>query len=587
MRSESLAPENEELSSTTSGTNSDWVKKQVKEIGNLSWDDLLHLAQSLDGAARAGDLQAAKDLRDLWYWRCASDLELFATTYFPHYCQHPFNEFHYDTFRNTGFMERAIRRARAAPRGYAKSTITALIKPIHDVCYGLEKYIVVISNNQDQANQKLRDIRTEILTNALLFTDYGVRFPNRKPGESQYTIHCGSLACMFTSYGAGVEIRGIRFGASRPTKIILDDSEHSEEVLNEALRKKYEDWFFQVVSQIGNEHTNIEFIGTILHRESLLSRLLKNPAYDGKLYKAIVSWSTRQDLWDKWIQVYTNLDDADRVAHADTFYSANEAELLKDTKVLWPEKEPYLYLMKELVEKGRRAFMKEKQNEPIGGDEALFEKFHYYRETSDGFLVESTNTLIPWSELKGQDGKWLNSYGAQDPATGQSKAKVGKLSDFACILTGMKDSKGRLFVHHDWTRRAAPTKQIAALFELHDEFHYQKFAVETNLYRNLLLPNIVAERKRIETERKRMIQIPFYDVEQVENKEKRIHTLEPKVSHGWILFNRAITEEAMGQMLAFPHADHDDVPDTLEMLWGLCNNRYRASALSIDAMGGR
>lgn len=543
--------------------------------------------QSLEGQALAGDQQAEKDLRDLWYWRCATDLELFAIAYFPHYCQHAFNQFHRDSFAATGFMERAIRRASAAPRGYAKSTLKVLIKPIHDVCYGLEKYIVVISNNQDQSNQKLRDIRTEVLTNDALSSDYGICFRTRKPGETQYTIHCGDHACMFTSYGAGVEIRGIRFGASRPTKIVLDDSEHSEEVLNEAIRKKYEDWFFQVVSQIGNEHTNIEFIGTILHRESLLARLLKNPAYDGKLYKAIVSWSQRQDLWDKWTQIYTNIDNPNRGAEADLFYRENEKDLLQGTKVLWPEKESYLYLMKELIEKGRRAFMKEKQNEPIGGDEALFEKFHYYREVSDGLLIESNGVIIPWKDLKGQDGKWLSMYGAQDPATGQSKAKAGKLSDFACILTGIKDPKGRLLVHHDWTRRAAPTKQIQTIFENHDEFGYQKFGVETNLYRNLLLPNIVSERKRIEAERKRVVQIPFYDIEQVENKEKRIYTVEPKVSHGWILFNRSLSQEFMSQLEAFPHADHDDGPDTLEMLWGLVNNRYKASPLSIDAMGGR
>jgi predicted phage terminase large subunit-like protein len=570
-----------------SGKNSEWVKTKVKEIGSLSWNDLLDWVRVLDAEAMAGDLQAEKDLRDLWYWRCATDEELFAFYYFPHYCQHPFNEFHRDHFATSNFMERAIRRARAAPRGYAKSTLKALIKPIHDVCYALEKYIVIISNTQDQANQKLRDIRSEVLTNAALAADYGIHFRTRKPGETQYTLYCGKHACMFTCYGAGVEIRGIRFGASRPTKIILDDSEHSEEVHNEALRKKDEDWFFQVVSNLGNEFTNIEVIGTVLHKESRLMKLIKNPAYDGRIFKAVISWSERQDLWDKWTQIYTNLDNPNRLAEADYFYRENERELLKGTKVLWPEKESYLYLMKELVEKGRRSFFKEKQNEPIGGDEALFERFHFYHETADGLFVETTKTLLPWSELKDQQGRWLNAYGVIDPATGQTKAKPGKLSDFACLLTGIKDKRGRLLVHQDWTKRAAPTKQIESVFEHHLEFDYQKFGVETNLYRNLMLPNMVAERKRREQEVKKAIQLPFYDIEQVENKEKRIYTVEPKVTHGWVLLNRALSQEFMGQLEAFPHADHDDCPDALEMLWGLVNNRYKACGVSIDAMGGR
>jgi predicted phage terminase large subunit-like protein len=184
--------------------------------------------------------------------------------------------------------------------------------------------------------------------------------------------------------------------------------------------------------------------------------------------------------------------------------------------------------------------------------------------------------------------------GALDPATGQTKARPGRLGDFSSLVSGFSQEVGRgaemkrrLFVHHDWTKRAAPTKFIRSIFEHHAEFGYEKFAVETNLYRNLLLPNIHAERRRIEKELKKEIRIPFYDIENTENKEKRIYTLEPKVTHGWILFNRALSQEAMMQLAVFPLGDHDDFCDTLEMLWNLVNNRYKPSALSIDAQGGR
>lgn len=532
----------------------------------------------------ANDQQTAQLL---WKFRLATDLRLFAAAYFPHYCQLAFNELHNDLFNSDSFMERAIRLARAAPRGYAKSTLEALIEPIHDVCYGLENFIVIFSNTQDQAFQKLRDIRSEVLTNSALANDYGIHFRVRTPGESEYTLYCGDHACLFSGFGSGTEVRGIRFGSFRPTKIIVDDGEHSEEVLNEAIRRKYEDWMFQVVSKLGTKDTNIKIIGTILHPESLLSKLIANPAYNGKIYKAVTSWSNRQDLWDQWQQLYTNIDDPDRFSKSTEFYNQNKDAMLSGTAVLWPEKESYLDLMKELIETGRRAFMKEKQNEPIGGDEALFETLHWYRETSEGLFIERSQTLIPWKDLKGDNGQWLNSYGVVDPATGQTKAKPGKLGDYACILSGLRDPKGRLLVHEDWTQRAAPSKQISEVFEHHLIYNYQKFGVETNLYRNLLLPNIISERKRIEQDTKKVIQLPLYDIEQVENKEKRIYTLEPKVQHGWILFNRALSQTFVRMMEAFPHGDHDDGPDALEMLWGLMNGRYKASALSMNPMGGR
>jgi predicted phage terminase large subunit-like protein len=485
-----------------------------------------------------------------------------------------------------------VRRARAAPRGYAKSTLETLVEPIHDVCYGIEKFIVIFSNTEVQSSQKLADIRTEILTNHRLAADYRISLASKRSAQSSYVLVCGEHRCLLQGYGANTEVRGIRFGSDRPSKIILDDAEHSEEVLNEAIRTKYEDWYNQVVSKLGDTQTNIKIVGTILHPESLLANKIRNPAFDGKIYKAVINWSPRQDLWNTWTKIYTNLDDPDRRAKADAFYAENESAMLDGTKVLWPEKESYLYLMKELIETGKRAFYKEKQNEPIGGVTALFENIAYYQERSDGFLIEATDKLIPWSQLKDREGRWLGSFGALDPATGQTKAKAGKLGDYNCILTGMaqpipgREHKLRLFVHHDWTQREGPSRTFSQVFDQDEIFDYSKFAVETNLYRDLMLPNLEAERKRQMEKNKRDLRVPFYDVEAVENKEKRIYTLEPKVTHSWILFNRALSPTFMRQVEAFPFGDHDDGPDALEMLWGLVNGRYKPSPLSLN-QGGR
>lgn len=369
--------------------------------------------------------------------------------------------------------------------------------------------------------------------------------------------------------------------------------EHSEEVNNEELRKKYEDWFFQVISKVGNKFTNIHVVGTILHPESLLIGLTKNAAYESKIYKAVISFSTRQDLWNAWTKIYTDLDDTDRRAKAEAFYKQNESLMLEGTRVLWPEHETYMDLMKEMVETGRRAFFKEKQNEPLGSEESLFEQFHWYHEVSEGFFVEKPGhkdggVLIPWEQLKDGEGKWLNAFGALDPATGQTKAKVNKSGDYSCIVNGIHHpGSGRLFLHEDWTKRASPTKFIQQIFEFEETYGFSKFAIETNLYRELLLPNLQDERKRRQEKTKKEIKVPFYDVVQTENKEARIYTLEPKVTHGYIVFNRALSQTFMRMFEQFPKGDHDDAPDVTEIIWNLVKGRYKASAMSKDVMGGR
>jgi len=534
----------------------------------------LTLLDELQSEIERGNLNDSA-IRETVTSRCATDLELFARIYFPHYCELAFNEIHYRSFRGFRYSARGIREVLAAPRGYAKSTFSVLIEPIHDLCFRQENFIIILSHTEDQAVAKIKDIRAELLTNNELTSDFDLNFATKKPGASSFIVKSGDYTCKIQAVGQNTELRGIRYLHHRPTKIICDDYEHSEKVFKEELREKERNKFFEVVTKLGSPKTNVKYVGTVLHTDSLLSRLLRNPAYDARKYAAVISWADREDLWQQWREVYTNIDDDDRKAKADAFFEQNQAEMLAGSQVLWPEKEPYYYLMKEMVEAGRRSFFKEKQNEPLGFENKVFEDFQYFREVKDGLLVEKSQTVIPWKELQ------YSVYLAIDPATGEVK-KLESLGDYTAFAIGLQDRKGRLFVYEDWTKRKPPSVWISKIYEFAEKWPegFNKVAVETNLYRNLLLPNIMEEKKRRERERKKSIKIPFYDVEQVENKVKRITQLEPKVTHGWILFNRTLSVEAIRQFEEFPKGDHDDFPDAVEMLWGLVHNRYKPAAIS-------
>lgn len=519
-----------------------------------------------------------EELDNVLYYRCATDLELFSTIYFPHYLKFAFSDLHYDLFADYKYRERKVRRATAAPRGYAKSVVKAFLKILHDVCYGLEKFIVIFSNTKDQSVQKLKDIQAELLTNDDLIADYGSFLPRRKISSEDYVCDNGSHKVRLLAVGSKTEVRGIRFGESRPTKVLVDDLEHSTEVENEAIREKMEELYRDVISKIGDGDTNIEFVGTVLHRESLLQSLLNNPKYDSRQYKAIRSWSTREDLWKEWREIYTDLDNEDRKEEAEAFFKTHEEAMLEGTDVLWPEKEPYYFLMEEIIETGMRSFLKEKQNEPQSSDEKIFDPalLRYFTHVDEGIRIEKTGKIIPWCDLE--------PFAAMDPATGQTKPTTRKKGDFTCILVGYKDPKKRLFVDACWLKRQAPHVYIGKVFDYWEEYEFAKMGVETNLYRNLLLPNIAAEKKRREKESGEAINIRFYDIVQSENKEKRIYTLEPKVCHGWIYFNRTLPLPFFNQLFDFPAVNgHDDGPDALEMLWSLANGRYKVAGLPKSA----
>lgn len=518
----------------------------------------------------------AKD--DLLWMRCAVDERFFSETFFPHYCKREFNEFHEYVFSQYSFGEREVRRADAAPRGSAKSTIKVLIRPLHDVCYGLEKFILILSSTTPMANQKLKDIRHEVFSNGALAGFYGLHFKTKKPGTSEFTIHSRESRTHFAARGKGAQIRGIRVHEDRPSKIICDDVEKPEEVDSEEQRQKTEDWYFKDLVEAGDTGTNIEFVGTILHEQSLLSKLLINPGYKGRKFQAIVSWSNRRDLWDKWEALYQDLDDPLREITARNYFDQRRADMLAGTKVLWPEKESYYDHMVTIQESGLANFMQERQNDPQGSGSKLFQSFHWFREVAEGLKVEATGKIVPWSELQ--------AIGSIDPATGQAKAKA--LGDYSVIPTGYKSLSGKLYVFHDYTKRVGPSVFIKEMFELQERFKYDHFVVETNLYRDLLMENIIAEKKRREEERKSKVEITFYECENRENKRERIFRLEPKIKHGHILFNKTLSHPFMQMFKDFPNGDNDDAPDALEMLWNLANNRYKPGQVRrLVAMGGR
>ena len=519
--------------------------------------------------------------------RCATDFEMFVQTFLTSYCTLPFGNFQTLWMQDYVFAERGQRKIYVCPRGYAKSTIS-MFRVLHSICYGTENYIIVASNTQTQAVQKIKDIRTELLDNPKINSVFGP-FTNRKVmGSQEMVLDHPQMEqeIKLQSVSSQKEIRGFRFKEYRPTMIILDDFESSFEVETEAGREKYEYIFQDVFSKLGTKHTNIEIVGTILHQRSLLKKLTLNPSYRSRIFASIVNWSEKEDLWDEWTRIYSDVDNENRLSDSIKYYEKNKSELLKGAKVLWPEHETYLDLMKEIVETGRRSFFKEKMNDPLGDQDKIFDvpSFHYFTEEKDCFVMERTGKRI--------DKNTLMPLMAVDPSTGgkgqENNRGKKKKADFSCILLGYFEPRTeRLFVYKDITKRLPPSFLIQEIFRHHSKHSSEQIGIESNLYRGLLIDNIHRERERILDKYERdhghrqLPKLPIIDIYNSESKKGRIYTLEPKIEHGKIVFNRKISQEFFYQMSEFPKGDHDDCPDTLEMLFGLTHKNYPIQSLSV------
>ena len=488
----------------------------------------------------------------------AIDMEFFGRAYFPHYFSRPSPEFHREldaiwqqgvlkgryplTPADTKAISRlpGVRRAVAAPRGHAKSTNLTFKGTMHSTLYGYKHYPIIISDSSEQAEGFLDNIRVEFEENTAILEDFGPLAGSAWRSNVLVT----KTNIKIEAIGSGKKIRGRKHRNWRPDLIILDDVENDENVRTPEQRSKLKNWFDKAVSKSGDDYTDIVYIGTLLHYDSLLAKTLTNPAYRSIKYKAVIQFSQADDLWQQWESIFTDLANDDREADALAFFQAHKAAMLEGTQVLWEEKLSYYDLMVMRVSEGEASFNSEEQNEPINPDDCLFmeEWFEYYNE----------------AEINFRDPVF-DFFGFIDPSLGKTKR-----SDFSAIVTLAKHrSSGYMYVVDADIERRHPDRIIADVLAkerwLRASFGhgYRKLGAETNQFQWFLKEELA------KASAKAGLYLPIEEVQQTSDKVMRIQTLQPDVKNKYIKFNRR-HKRLLEQLTQFPMGAHDDGPDALE-----------------------
>lgn len=231
----------------------------------------------------------AKDVRDYLYhvleWE--ENFETFCRFILPHAFTHPFCEMHKEIFQEFNTKNDSVV---AAPRGHGKSTLIGLGFVLWLLVYKKEKYLVYTSQNHEKSVQFLEPIKQELQNNKLLkfiYGDINIRTVKDEEDTSRNREDC------FDYYGIRIQalsfeknIRGLKYGVTRPTLIILDDIDDDQRCLNPELRRKDNDKLTkQIIPSLDPSVGRIKMVGTILHHDSLLAKRLR--VEDGKIYRAI------------------------------------------------------------------------------------------------------------------------------------------------------------------------------------------------------------------------------------------------------------------------------------------------------------
>lgn len=470
---------------------------------------------------------------------CAESLELFAKTYFPTVFSSEFCLMHTEVFASAEDMilrrkKRKNYYVRAAPRGHGKSQVISFLLIIWCIVYKYKQNILLVSDTLDQAKSFISAIKTELEENELIQRDFGNLMSEEKWAQDKIVT---SNKVQVYGRGAGQKLRGNKYGSIRPQLVIIDDLENDEAVETEAQRRKLFNWFMKALIPVGTPTTDYIYIGTVLHYESLLQKLLTEPSFsmwNRKRYQAIQHFS-ESPLWDEWEAMM--LDENNSQAYEDSyqFYVAHREEMLDGVESLWPQSgRDYYENMMELRISDLGAFASEYQNEPVDPSQAEF--------------------LADWFDYYYELPEIVGVYGACDPSLGKSR------SDRAAIIWAGKDANGYLYILEVNMGRYHPDRLIemiiAGAMKYSDKL--RSVSIETVQFQAMFKDEVAKRGLNAG------IQIPITEFNDKTPKEIRLRGLVPRVKNKYIKFRKDQTV-LINEFLRFPKGS-DDGMDAVNMI---------------------
>lgn len=169
----------------------------------------------------------------------------------------------------------------AAPRAHAKSTSITFSYTLASLLFRQHHFAVICSGTSSTSILFLQDIKNELMDNEELNSLFNLKKDDQnkvvfvKDTEDDLIIEFeDGYQCRIIAKGAEQKLRGIKWNNKRPDLLIGDDLEDDEQVLNKDRREKFRKWFYGAFLPCRALHGKVIIVGTILHLDSLLERLM-------------------------------------------------------------------------------------------------------------------------------------------------------------------------------------------------------------------------------------------------------------------------------------------------------------------------
>lgn len=219
----------------------------------------------------------------------------------------PVPQFHKDVWEL--FTSTALPRILLAiPRDHAKTTL-AKLGVIWYWLFTDHRFAVYLSNTNGRAKDACRDIINFLKCDNFRQVFGDVKITKESETESIWIFEMPAAdgrvkKCILRAVGSNQSMRGINVDNQRPDIAVVDDVEDEDNTANPNLQAKLDRWVFGTFIKALSRKPKIIWLGNMLAKTSLLSRLSKNPRWNPVVFGALIrnnETGELQPLWaDRW-----------------------------------------------------------------------------------------------------------------------------------------------------------------------------------------------------------------------------------------------------------------------------------------------
>lgn len=425
----------------------------------------------------------------------------------------------------------------AAPRAHAKTSAGTFAYGLTALLFRDKKFLVIVSDTEGQAVLFLNMLRYELQNNPDIKELFHLKLNEKKEvqflkdSDTDIVVEFEDGYCFrVIAKGAEQKLRGLIWNGTRPDLILCDDMENDEMVVSKERREKLRRWFNAALLPCLSDNGVVRMVGTILHMDSLLERLMPK----------IHSKNTRE----VGLKVYSLAKTSGWKA---VKYRAHNEDF---TELLWPEKKTAEFFKAERARFAEQGLLdiysQEFLNIPIDESTTFFKR--------KDFLPISEEELKQIRENK----KHLNFYVTADLAISESEK-----ADYTVFLIAGMDENKIIYLLEIVRERMDGKEIVDEIIDIHSAYKPEIFGIEDMQVTKSIGPFLKEEMLNRN-------QFPNILKLKTGNKDKvsRAKSIQARMRIGGVKFNTNSEwfPEFQEELMKFPRDRHDDQVDAFAYL---------------------